>query len=64
MKYRAILTAEIEIEAENIVEAKRLSKDVRVIGDRIGARYPKNNRECVQYSVQTVSQHIKVTKSK
>lgn len=64
MRYLATLHAEFEIEAENIVEARRLAGKIKAIGQVIGCRRPEHNRDLVHYSVEKTSSTVKVKRER
>jgi hypothetical protein len=46
------VSARLEIEAENVVDAFRLARSVQVIGERIGARRPgPHDRDFITHSI-------------
>ena len=64
MKYTATITAVFEIEAENVIEAYRVSKRLRCIGEVSGSRHKPHNRDSVRYSMTKVSEQVKLARSK
>lgn len=60
MKYTATLTAVFTIQAENIVEARRVAKRIRAMGEVAGSRRPPKNRDTVRYAVDLSSETLTV----
>lgn len=59
MKYLVDVTATIEVEAENVMQAVRVCrKNVQLIGDRIGWVQVKNCRDGTRYSIRQRSFHM------
>lgn len=65
MKYKAVVTMEFDIEAENICEARRATKKIRpLIFDSVWSRNPgPHDRDFIRSSLRMTSKHIKVAKA-
>lgn len=63
MKYVATVSAVFAVEAENIVEARRITKRIRCLGEVAGSRTPNNNRDSVRYSVDKISERVTVSRA-
>jgi hypothetical protein len=64
MKYKLTVVAEIEIEAENVVRALRLAKEVKVMGTQTGWGRPYHNRDPVFHSLKIKEVKRKLEKEK
>ncbi len=64
MKYKLTVVAEIEIEAENVVRALRLAKEVKVMGTQTGWSRAYHNREPVFHSLKVKEVKRKLEKEK
>lgn len=62
MKYMATVTTVFEIEAENVVQAKKLCAKFRTIPEVLGGRRIKNNRESLCYETKRLSHTVKLHK--
>jgi hypothetical protein len=62
MRYRARLVADVAIEAENVVEARRLAKSLRVIPSRVGARRNPKDRDFIAYKVEVGETRVDLAK--
>ena len=58
MKYIVTLVAHFEIEAESVVHARKASKSIRAIGERIGRGRSIKERDLVPYSVRRISETL------
>jgi hypothetical protein len=62
--YKATLTAEFTVEAENIAQAQKVSKRIRSLGEVAGARLPgQHDKEFTRYTIALVSEHVEVRPS-
>ena len=64
MKYIATLTAEFEITAENIAEARRVAAWIKSVGERLGTRYTAKDRRGIKYASRRVKECVAVRKVK
>lgn len=63
MTYRCVLTAEFEIRAENIVEARRQAQTIRAIGERYGRRWiSRHDRDGIPHSIRHIVTRREVTR--
>ncbi len=60
MKYRATVTAEFLIEAENVAQAKREAASLTCIGERVGGRRGVNERDWIRHSITRLGQSVRV----
>jgi hypothetical protein len=58
MKYIVTLVAHFEIEAESVVHARRVSRSIRAIGERIGRGRSIKERDLIPYAVRKVSETL------
>jgi hypothetical protein len=64
MRYAATLVAEYTIEAENIVEARRVARRIRSIGEVYGSRrVVDNDRDPSRYRVALEQETVRVRRA-
>lgn len=56
--YEFVFEASVTIHAENVAQARALSKTLRLIGARTGSRRHNHNRDAIRYSVAVSDERI------
>jgi hypothetical protein len=51
--YKFTAIVDIEVKAENYAQAKKLTKLVRTVGDRVGSKKLPKNRDFIKYEIFT-----------
>jgi len=62
-KYKFTVTADVYIEAENIAQAIKLAKKVKVIGDRVGGSKHRKDRDTIMYQIDVDNPQISIDKT-